>query len=80
MADYTFTDGTHIPKGTLVVVATECLHHDAKFYAHPDVFEPFRFSDMGDDDGNGQKHQFVSATPEYLAFGLGKHAWYGLGC
>ena len=45
---------------------------------NPEVFEPFRFADMHEEDGNSQKHQLTSATTEYFPFGLGRHAWYNL--
>jgi hypothetical protein len=76
MKDFTFSDGTFIPKGTMVGVATRCLHHDEKFYENANVFEPFRFAEMHEVDPEGAKYQFVSTAIEYLAFGLGKHAWY----
>ena len=46
-------------------------------YHDPYTFKPFRFSDVRDDvEGESTKHQMVSTSSEYLAFGLGKHAWY----
>jgi len=78
MKDFTFSDGTFIPKGTLVVVPSRCLHLDNEHYENAHVFDPFRFSDMRDEEGEGTKHQFVSTNTEYLPFGHGKHAWYGL--
>ena len=76
MKDFTFSDGTFIPKGTMIGVATRCLHHDEKFYENANVFEPFRFAEMYEEDSEGVKYQFVSTAIEYLAFGHGKHAWY----
>ena len=72
LKDYTFSDGTFIPKGTLIAAPTLSLHHDKNFYENPEVFEPFRFADMR---GDGPKHQFASTSMEYLPFGHGKHAW-----
>jgi hypothetical protein len=59
----------------LIHAATLSLHHDKNFYKNPEVFEPFRFAHMREDD---PKHQFASTSIEYLPFGLGKHAWYDL--
>jgi len=74
LKDFTFSDGTFIPKGTLIHAATLSLHHDKNFYKNPEVFEPFRFAHMREDD---PKHQFASTSIEYLPFGLGKHACPG---
>ena len=73
--DFTFSDGTFIPKGTSVVAAARCLHLDDEYYDNPHVFDPFRFANMRDDE-HDTKHQFVSTSTEYLPFGHGKHAWY----
>ena len=78
MKDFTFSDGTFIPKGTMIGVAARCLHYDEKFYENPNVFRPFRFAEMHGEDSDGAKHQFVSTSIEYLPFGHGKHAWYGV--
>jgi cytochrome P450 len=78
MKDFTFSDGTFIPKGTMIGVAARCVHHDEKFYENPGVFQPFRFAEMQEDDSESAKYQFVSTAIEYLAFGHGKHAWYAV--
>ena len=75
MKDFTFSDGTFIPKGTIIAVATRCVHHDEKFYENANVFHPFRFAEMREED-SGAKHQFTSTSIEYLPFGHGRHAWY----
>ncbi|KAF9237105.1 cytochrome P450 [Melanogaster broomeanus] len=77
MKDFTFSNGTVIPKGTLVVVASAATHHDNEFYENADMFDPFRFSNMRDEEGEGVKHEFVSTNPEYLTFGHGRHACPG---
>ena len=77
LKDFKFSDGTFIPKGTLIAAPSLSLHHDKNFFENPDVFEPFRFAHMREEDGKGSKHQFASTSIEYLPFGLGKHAWCG---
>ncbi|KAF9235146.1 cytochrome P450 [Melanogaster broomeanus] len=77
MKDFTFSDGTMIPKGTFLAFATKSTHLDSELYDDPDVFDPFRFSNTRDEDGEGLKRQFVSTNPKYLAFGHGKHACPG---
>ncbi|KAN0100091.1 Cytochrome P450 [Tylopilus felleus] len=77
LKDFMFSDGTFIPKGTSVAAATLSLHHDKNFYDNPDVFEPFRFADILEEDGKGPKHQFASTSTEYLPFGHGRYACPG---
>ncbi|KAF9235144.1 cytochrome P450 [Melanogaster broomeanus] len=77
MKDFTFSDGTVLPKGTFLAFASQSTHLDSELYDDPDMFDPFRFSDTCDEDGKGLKRQFVSTNPEYLAFGHGRHACPG---
>ncbi|KAG8217979.1 cytochrome P450 [Butyriboletus roseoflavus] len=77
MKDVTFSDGTVIPKGTFVVMATQLMHRDDEFYDDPEVFNPFRFADMRAEDNTDMKHQFSTISPEYLVFGYGRHACPG---
>ena len=74
--DFTLSDGTFIPAGTLVAGASTATHRDARNYDNPEVFDPLRFADMRSEEGASIKHQFVSTSPEYVPFGHGKHAWY----
>ena len=76
MTDVVLVDGTVIPKGTMVCVPTFSIQHDAAKYPDPDMFDPFRFSRMREEAGEGTKHQFVNTSIEYIPFGHGKHAWY----
>ncbi|KAF9233836.1 cytochrome P450 [Melanogaster broomeanus] len=77
--DFTFSDGTMIPKGTMVSFASRFTHLDNELYENAETFDPFRFSDMRDreEDGEGAKYQMASTSPEYLAFGHGRHACPG---
>lgn len=79
LKDFTFADGTFIPKGTTIGAAARGIHYDEAVYPNPHVFEPFRFVDVFAED-EGVTHQFISTTPEYLAFGHGRHAWYAFSC
>ncbi|KAN0100066.1 Cytochrome P450 [Tylopilus felleus] len=75
--DFTFSDGTFIPKGTRINAGLIGLHYDEALYDNPEVFNPFRFADIGKPDGEGGKYQFVATSPEYLPFGHGRHACPG---
>ncbi|KAF9231272.1 cytochrome P450 [Melanogaster broomeanus] len=77
--DFTFSDGTVIPKGTTLCFASRSTHLDNDVYENADTFEPFRFSNLHDPDQSeeGVKHYMASTSPEYLAFGHGRHACPG---
>ena len=74
LKDLHFSDGTFIPRGTALVAAATATHMDEENYQNPELFSPWRFSDMRE-DGELTKHQFVSTSPDYVPFGHGKHAW-----
>lgn len=73
--DFTFSDGTFIPEGTFVGTAVLCMQHDPDFYEDPDTFNPWRFSDAREREGDSHKHAFVNTSIEYHTFGHGRHAW-----
>lgn len=75
MKDFTFSDGTFIPAGTIISAASVATHTNEEFYDDAQVFNPWRFSDMRSEEGEGTKHQMVSTSTEYIAFGHGRHAW-----
>jgi len=71
---FTFSNGVTIPEGTIVSVPANM---DENIYSNPEQFDGFRFSkacDMGGDI-TMTSHSAVSTSPEYLAFGLGRHTW-----
>ena len=76
MQDYTFSDGTFIPKGTKVAIPMHAIHHDEEIYPHANVFDPWRWSNMRQDETEATKYQMVSTGPEHVAFGHGRHGWY----
>ena len=75
MQDLQFSNGIRIPKGTIVAAAAVPMHMDEEIYPNPNMFNPWRFSDLRQEDGEGLKHQFVSTSAEYVPFGHGRHAW-----
>ncbi|EGO05393.1 hypothetical protein SERLA73DRAFT_174534 [Serpula lacrymans var. lacrymans S7.3] len=74
--DFTLADGTFIPAGTMIAVATSPTHHDKEIYKNPDVFDPSRFIN-DKQEGKQASDQMVSTSPSYLAFGHGKNACPG---
>ncbi|KAH8103129.1 cytochrome P450 [Cristinia sonorae] len=76
--DFTFSDGTFIPKGTMVSAAARAMHFDEENYANADVFDPWRFTNSDKPGSSASlRNQFVNTHPDFLLFGLGKHACPG---
>ncbi|KIK57169.1 hypothetical protein GYMLUDRAFT_46414 [Collybiopsis luxurians FD-317 M1] len=71
MKDFTFSDGTVVPAGTMVHTVSYALHHDAEVYEDPESLNAFRFSNMRVKEGEGFKHQMVAQDPSYALFGSG---------
>ena len=71
--DYTFADGTRIPRGTTVSVNPTQAHHDPETYENPEQFEGFRFAKMRLQQ-DSKKCDIVATSPKFLPFGYGRHA------
>nr|XP_053655244.1 cytochrome P450 2L1-like [Cherax quadricarinatus] len=56
--------GYNIPKGTVVASAAAAIHHDPRYWDHPDEFQPERWLDS--------EGKFVSKKEGFLPFGIGK--------
>lgn len=76
LKDFTFSDGTTIPAGNFVAVASLSTHLDKINYESPDQFRGFRFADLREDEGESFKHSAVSLGLDWVTFGIGRHAWY----
>lgn len=74
----TLSDGTVLPKGAQTFVRWETRNSDT-IYPNPDEFVVDRFLKMRENGDNGasSKWQFVSTSPEHLAFGHGRQACPG---
>ncbi|KAF4776176.1 cytochrome p450 monooxygenase [Colletotrichum scovillei] len=73
----TLSDGTYLPKGTLITVATHNTRDPALWGPEPEKFDGHRFLRMREEPGQENRWQFVSTSPEFLAFGHGTHACPG---
>ena len=78
------TPGGHrLPEGTTVSFLGQPASTDPETVEDPLKYDPFRFSRARDADGNGDggasavAASFVTTSPEFLAFGHGKHACPG---
>ena len=72
----TLPDGTHIARGTWLGVPLQAVHMDERFYAKPELFDPFRFARMKTDPAlEGERFDATQASDRFLAFSYGRHAW-----
>jgi len=76
---FTFSNGVTIPAGTQIAAPCSAIHMDEEIYSNPQHFDGFRFSKLSDLEGDvaDTKYQAVSTSPEYMAFGFGRHACPG---
>ena len=70
---FTFSDGTLVPAGTRIAIAAHSTHLDEAIYPEAKTFQGFRFAKMM--DNKGQSSQMVTASQDYLPFGVGRHMW-----
>jgi len=71
--DYTFADGTTIPKGVVLSANAYARHRDEALYEDAQTFKGFRYVPL---EGSGEKQPLaVTPTVNYLGFGCGKGAW-----
>lgn len=75
LKEYTFSDGTHVPKGAFISAVSLPRHSDNNVYPDGLSFKGFRFSDTREEEGQVTKNQMVATSVDYLSFGHGKHAW-----
>ncbi len=78
MKNFTFSDGTFIPKGAHVAALSGPVHMDDQIYEDPLTFKPFRFAEAREGANSAReavKNQMVTTSPEHLLFGHGRHAW-----
>ncbi|KAH0555795.1 hypothetical protein GP486_006259 [Trichoglossum hirsutum] len=70
----TLSNGLWVPNGTTLTTPQWSIHHDEDVYPQANEFIPFRFYDMAQAQESARK-SMVTTSPEFLAFGHGKHAW-----
>ena len=72
--DFTFSNGVHIPKGTLIHGPVSPIEADPVIYADPEVFKPFRFVPDPSNPEQPRK-EMTTIGPDFLPFGYGRNAW-----
>lgn len=75
LKDFTFSDGTFVPKGAFILAAAYPIHHDEQKYPDCEKFDGFRFAKIRSHGGLNTTNQFVNTSVDYIAFGHGTHAW-----
>lgn len=78
MRDYTFANGMSIKKGELISTPTRAAHYDPAIYANANKFDGYRFYEP-ERSGSVPRvaDRMTSLSPEFLAFGAGRHACPG---
>ncbi|KAK2048033.1 cytochrome P450 [Colletotrichum somersetense] len=78
------SDGTTLPKETLVFTPSDAVAFDPNFYPDPEKFDGLRFFKLRREaEENGEpatarvRHQFVATSKTAVQFGLGRHACPG---
>ncbi|KAF9453726.1 cytochrome P450 [Macrolepiota fuliginosa MF-IS2] len=79
LQDWKLSDGTLIPAGTFVGVASDAMNKEEASFPDGLAFKGFRFAEMREGDGelDGIKHQMVSLDLDHITFGHGRHACPG---
>lgn len=77
MRDITLHDGTVLPAGTHLAVASGQRGTDSAVYDDPGTFRPWRFAKMREEKGHESRYQFVTSSPDSLGWGFGNHACPG---
>ncbi|PBK90673.1 cytochrome P450 [Armillaria gallica] len=75
--DFVFSDGTVVPAGVQIVVASLSTHTDEKNYEDPLEFKPWRFSEKMKQEGEGTRHDMVTLSLDFIFFGSGRPACPG---
>ncbi|KAF8524847.1 cytochrome P450 [Hysterangium stoloniferum] len=81
MKDFTFSDGTYIPKGATVSALSSARQQDEEVYPNAAIFDPFRFCGLQSNESDSLTSSgvnFMTSTDlNYLPFGHGRHACPG---
>ncbi|KAK0230003.1 cytochrome P450 [Armillaria nabsnona] len=75
--DFVFSDGTVIPAGVPMVVASLSTHTDEENYEDPLEFMPWRFSEMSEQQREGINRTIATLSLDFILFGHGPSACPG---
>lgn len=69
-SDFTFKNGTLIPKGTYVTSNSYEMYFDKQFYGEDaQTFDPWRYSKLRAQPGQESQHSFVQTSNIFMHFG-----------
>ncbi|GJE99722.1 cytochrome P450 [Phanerochaete sordida] len=74
---FKFSDGTHIPAGTILVSPAAPMHGDDGIHDDATAFRPWRYVPTPEFSTNVAQKQLVTTGADYIPFGHGKHACPG---
>ncbi|KAF2766235.1 cytochrome P450 [Teratosphaeria nubilosa] len=77
VSDFTFSNGTTVPRGAYVLAPMHAMYLDDDLYPNASTFDAFRWSKLREQPGNANRFQFVSTSPRHINFGHGKDACPG---
>ncbi|PBK86469.1 cytochrome P450 [Armillaria gallica] len=76
--DFVFSDGTVVPAGVHIVVASLSTHTDEDNYEDPLEFKPWRFFEKGTQEGEGiHQYDMAALSLDFVFFGNGRPACPG---
>lgn len=71
ITSHTFSDGTHVTKGSWVMAPAASIHRSNQLYESPEVFDGLRAYNKQQTEGVGTRLQSTSMSNDYLVFGHG---------
>ncbi|EKM83206.1 hypothetical protein AGABI1DRAFT_35198, partial [Agaricus bisporus var. burnettii JB137-S8] len=79
LKSYTLSDGTIIPPGVHVGIASGAMNKSEEVFKDAKTFKGFRFAEMreGNEYLDSTKHQMVGLSKDTVTFGRGRHACPG---
>ncbi|KAG6077804.1 hypothetical protein E4U16_002011 [Claviceps sp. LM84 group G4] len=77
LKDFTFSNGLHVPKGSVIFTPNSPIFDDERFYPNAKTFDGFRFSRMRGDPKLKSSCDLTATNEQSMHFGIGRHACPG---
>ncbi|KAG6149803.1 hypothetical protein E4U28_007074 [Claviceps purpurea] len=77
LKDFTFSNGLHVPKGSVIFTPNSPIFDDERFYPKAKTFDGFRFSRMRGDPKLKSSCDLTATNEQSMHFGIGRHACPG---
>ncbi|KAG6259542.1 hypothetical protein E4U24_003808 [Claviceps purpurea] len=77
LKEFTFSNGLHIPKGSVIFTPNSPIFEDERFYPNAKTFDGFRFSRMRGDPKLKSSCDLTATNEQSMHFGTGRHACPG---